>query len=95
MGFSDFSLAIFVLPVYIGCTMKKTTLKPVIAKSTGKPRRKPGRKPNPDSTSHITLSVRFRPSELKAWLAAAKAKGQSLAAYLLEPRRKELREGKQ
>lgn len=73
---------------------KKRTQKPDIATSTGKPRRKPGRKPNPDSTSHITLSIRLRPSEEKAWKAMAKATGQSLAAFLLEPRRKELEEGK-
>ncbi|MDR2390397.1 MAG: hypothetical protein LBE84_01775 [Planctomycetota bacterium] len=73
--------------------MKKTTPKPPVAASTGKPRKKPGRKPNPDSTSHITLSIRFRPSELKVWRARAEANGQSLAAFLLEPRRKELKEG--
>ncbi|MDR1535997.1 MAG: hypothetical protein LBU64_13050 [Planctomycetota bacterium] len=70
------------------------TPKPPIVASTGKPRKKPGRKPNPDSTSHITLSIRLRPSELKVWRAKAEANGQSLAAFLLEPRRKELTEGK-
>ena len=70
--------------------MTKKTPKPDIAASTGKPRKKPGRKPKPDSTSHITLSIRLRPSEAKAWKARARANGQSLAAFLLEPRRKEL-----
>ena len=82
------------LLVYIDGTMRKKTPKTIIAKTTGKPRRKPGRKPQPDSTSHITLSIRLRPSEAKAWKAMAKATGQSLAAFLLEPRRKELEGGK-
>ena len=73
--------------------MKKKTPKPGIAASTGKPRRKPGPKPKADSTTHITLSIRMRPSEAKAWKAKAKANRQSLAAFLLEPRRRELEEG--
>jgi hypothetical protein len=91
-NFSDFPLDNAALPVYNDRTMEKTT-KPIIAKSTGLPRRKPGRKPNPDSVRAI-LTIRLRPSELKAWRAAAKASGQSLAAYLLEPRRLELKGGK-
>ena len=91
---SEKELDIIVLLVYTGGTMRKKTPKPDSAASTGKPHKRLDRQPKPDSTSHITLSIRLRPSEEKAWKAMAKATGQSLAAFLLEPRRKELEEGK-
>ena len=92
---SEKELYNIVLLEYNNGPMRKNTPKPIIAKTTGKPRRKPGPKPQPDSTSHITLSIRLRPSEAKAWKTRAKANGQSLAAFLLEPRRRELKqEGK-
>ncbi|MCL2001309.1 MAG: hypothetical protein FWG74_07730 [Planctomycetes bacterium] len=56
-----------------------------------KPKRGRGQPPKGDDSRCVSVTVKVTRNENFAWRAEAKAQGMSFTAYLLEPRRRELK----